>query len=226
MSILSPSRPVLSLFDGKVCKTCGLWLPFGGFHAHPRYAGGYRPHCRKCRYQNEREQANAYRSRPEVVEKNRARDYERYWSNPEHHRQRRRDWAARNPDKARAQNYTERHLAALRAYAETEEGRKARRETQKRYRQSEHGKVQVCINEHLRRASGKVTPGEWLAILAAYERTCAYCGDAAETLWMDHVLPVARGGLTVRENIVPACPPCNRRKQDNLWTPRPPKGQE
>lgn len=39
---------------------------------------------------------------------------------------------------------------------------------------------------------------------------CAYCGDRADTL--DHVRPLARGGLTSRTNLVPACSCCNLAK--------------
>ena len=48
------------------------------------------------------------------------------------------------------------------------------------------------------------------SIFEAWGHRCAYCGDVAESL--DHVLPKARGGLTVRANLAPACLPCNRRK--------------
>jgi 5-methylcytosine-specific restriction endonuclease McrA len=47
-------------------------------------------------------------------------------------------------------------------------------------------------------------------IFDAWGHGCAYCGAAADTL--DHVRPVARGGLTVPGNLVPACSPCNLRK--------------
>ena len=47
-------------------------------------------------------------------------------------------------------------------------------------------------------------------IFAAWGNCCAYCGQAADTL--DHVLPLARGGLTVPGNLIPACRCCNLRK--------------
>ena len=48
------------------------------------------------------------------------------------------------------------------------------------------------------------------SIFNAWGSCCAYCGKAADTL--DHVLPVVRGGLTVRHNLIPACRPCNLAK--------------
>lgn len=44
---------------------------------------------------------------------------------------------------------------------------------------------------------------------------CHYCGRkvGAGALTMDHVIPVARGGRSVRGNVVPACLACNRKKK-------------
>jgi 5-methylcytosine-specific restriction endonuclease McrA len=43
---------------------------------------------------------------------------------------------------------------------------------------------------------------------------CAYCGKkkAIKDLNYDHVLPRCKGGRTTWENVITACPPCNRRK--------------
>jgi 5-methylcytosine-specific restriction endonuclease McrA len=45
---------------------------------------------------------------------------------------------------------------------------------------------------------------------------CAYCGDGAGRLTLDHVVPRSRGGDSVWENVVTACGPCNLRKGDRL----------
>ncbi len=44
---------------------------------------------------------------------------------------------------------------------------------------------------------------------------CHYCGKTvgAENLTMDHVIPVARGGRSVKSNCVPACKTCNNEKR-------------
>ena len=47
---------------------------------------------------------------------------------------------------------------------------------------------------------------------------CYYCGlrvPVAE-LTMDHVVPIARGGRSVRSNVVPCCKGCNSRKHSQL----------
>ena len=47
---------------------------------------------------------------------------------------------------------------------------------------------------------------------------CHYCGRevGARRLTLDHVVPLIRGGKTVRGNVVPACKECNSAKQSLL----------
>jgi 5-methylcytosine-specific restriction endonuclease McrA len=52
-------------------------------------------------------------------------------------------------------------------------------------------------------------------LFAAWSHCCAYCNAPADTL--DHVLPRSCGGLTVIENLVPACRRCNGAKSSADW---------
>jgi len=45
--------------------------------------------------------------------------------------------------------------------------------------------------------------------------TCQYCGSRAD-LTFAHVVPRSKGGLTIWENVVAACSPCNLRKADKM----------
>ena len=47
---------------------------------------------------------------------------------------------------------------------------------------------------------------------------CQYCRRTvgARALTLDHVVPLIRGGRSVRVNIVPACKDCNNKKQSLL----------
>ena len=42
--------------------------------------------------------------------------------------------------------------------------------------------------------------------------TCQYCGKQTPNLTIDHIIPRHRGGGHHWDNLVAACPPCNRRK--------------
>jgi len=47
---------------------------------------------------------------------------------------------------------------------------------------------------------------------------CYYCRRkvGSSTLTMDHLVPLGRGGRSVRGNVVPACKECNTRKKARL----------
>ena len=56
---------------------------------------------------------------------------------------------------------------------------------------------------------------------------CHYCGKqvGAAALTMDHLVPIVRGGRSVRGNVVPACRDCNAAKRHRLayqWEPGDP----
>jgi 5-methylcytosine-specific restriction endonuclease McrA len=58
--------------------------------------------------------------------------------------------------------------------------------------------------------------GWWKRRLAA--GVCHYCGRrvGVRALTLDHVVPLIRGGRSVRGNVVPACKECNSKKQSLL----------
>lgn len=49
---------------------------------------------------------------------------------------------------------------------------------------------------------------------------CHYCGARFKPaeLTMDHLVPLARGGRSIKSNLVPACKDCNNRKKHMLTT--------
>ncbi len=48
--------------------------------------------------------------------------------------------------------------------------------------------------------------------------TCYYCGEhfSHQELTMDHLIPLARGGRSTRDNLVPCCKECNNKKRTML----------
>ena len=53
------------------------------------------------------------------------------------------------------------------------------------------------------------------AIFEAWDGHCAYCG-APNATTLDHVLPRHKGGLSLLNNLVPACHKCNQQKGATL----------
>jgi 5-methylcytosine-specific restriction endonuclease McrA len=109
--------------------------------------------------------------------------------NRERHRQQARDWYRENTDRALAAK-----AADYRADPSKFVARSMKRKALLRDAVCEHGAD--CVT------------AEFLAEI--YASRCSYCpAPAAEA---DHHVPLAKGGLHCRENIVPACLPCNRSK--------------
>lgn len=48
--------------------------------------------------------------------------------------------------------------------------------------------------------------------------TCYYCGNKVgfKDLTMDHIIPLARGGRSTKDNLVPCCKECNNKKKSSL----------
>lgn len=52
----------------------------------------------------------------------------------------------------------------------------------------------------------------------AWDYRCAYCNDPlGRSPTLDHVIPKAHGGLTVKENLVSSCWNCNISKGKSPW---------
>jgi 5-methylcytosine-specific restriction endonuclease McrA len=72
-----------------------------------------------------------------------------------------------------------------------------------------------------RRAADRARKAAWAPqwgeiralVLSVYEPSCVYCGADNPTS-VDHVVPVAAGGVTDLSNLVPACSRCNSSKRD------------
>ncbi len=123
------------------------------------------------------------------------------WTHPSQIEVRRayfRAWAERNRLRVRA-----RSLEWKRAHPETARQCEARYSAKRR---SQIGKA------------GKITAAEWTALVASFGYRCLRCGrqPPAITLSMDHVVPLAKGGLHEIGNIQPLCRSCNSRKHTTI----------
>jgi 5-methylcytosine-specific restriction endonuclease McrA len=69
---------------------------------------------------------------------------------------------------------------------------------------------------------------DWKDVMIHFHGCCGYCGvrqSRKVKLTRDHVVPVTKGGLTVRNNIIGACSRCNSSKSNydlEEWYPKQP----
>lgn len=62
----------------------------------------------------------------------------------------------------------------------------------------------------------------WKSCMVYFRGCCAYCGKpegraAADKLDRDHLVPISKGGKTVKNNVIPACRKCNRGRGNKDW---------
>ena len=69
--------------------------------------------------------------------------------------------------------------------------------------------VYFCDVSSIRKTIGKKLRSEILS-----SGKCAYCGSV-ESLEIDHIIPVAKGGATEKSNLQVLCKPCNIKKGVN-----------
>src|SRR3990167_2576329 len=94
-----------------------------------------------------------------------------------------------------------------------------RRRANLRYMQTAKWKAKKYRDYARRKAaivpSRPVTAEDWLEIIQQHNHRCYYCRKR-RILTIDHVIPLSKGGLHVKENIVPACKSCNSKKKDKI----------
>lgn len=75
----------------------------------------------------------------------------------------------------------------------------------------------AAVTSHRRRArvanaEGSFSVEEWHGLLEEFDYRCAYCQTPSDSLVMEHMTPLSRGGSNSAKNIVPSCATCNSRK--------------
>lgn len=58
-----------------------------------------------------------------------------------------------------------------------------------------------------------LTKAQWQGILERNRFSCYLCGTDQARLTVEHIVPLARGGLHTASNVAPACMRCNARKR-------------
>ena len=70
----------------------------------------------------------------------------------------------------------------------------------------------VRLRRYVNVPRGRSIPLTTRTVVARDRGICAYCGDEADSMTMDHIVPRAQGGSHTWENVVAACRRCNHKK--------------
>jgi 5-methylcytosine-specific restriction endonuclease McrA len=178
----------------KRCTKCEETKPVAEFYKQSDSRDGLTVHCRECRKAKVRERSERDAERISVLRK------ALYHKDPSKFIARTAEWCKKNPEKARAN---------ARRYSATEHGLKIKLAARHRRLARLAG---VFVAE-----SVLVTPEWFQSVIGKQRGLCYYCWEPRK-LEIEHIVPISRGGLHIRENIVAACATCNRSKGAKLVT--------
>lgn len=182
----------------KPCTKCERAKPLVAFNRRRASPDGLQPICREC--ERQRKRAYYVANRDVILAGMRAANA----ANPEANRRKAKEWARRNPERARAREQTWRaeHPELVRQWG---------RDFARRH------PLRVKANTAKQRARRRLVPTvaftvEQLAARLSMWPGCWMCGGPKESI--DHVKPLAKGGAHMLGNIRPACGRCNSAKGD------------
>jgi len=198
----TPCDSTASLFDGKVCTRCKTWNPNSNYKKYPRNTSdGLFSHCRKC------DNKNRVESRARHLDVSRAYGklrYQREMADPIAKAKIRADSTVKSRRYCQRIGNMYQHCKGKNPEAFMLKKRIARH----KYR------------ELVRNAEGSFTAAQWLEVKALYGDACLSCGST-QSISIDHVVPLSKGGRNDISNIQPLCLTCNKRKSSKTIDYRP-----
>lgn len=236
--------------NNKICPQCQRTLPATKqyFHAQKNGKHGFTSRCKECKKQYveenfEREAARKHewylRNKEEILAKAREdkdaineQRRERRAKNPDKYRDREREYWVANADKKKqkgARYYRNNRDELLEKCAERyranpdqvkERVKKWARENPEKYKQMNNQKWHRYRSK-IKKAEYNYSKQDWKYCKEYFNNTCCYCGDKT-SLTKEHLIPVEDGGGFVKDNILPACMPCNSSKRNRTlddWYP-------
>lgn len=230
----------------KTCSKCrqNKALDFFSKHNGKKAAkSGYRSTCKKCdvEYNREyrarnREQVNARKrdwvkknpkSKKESDRRYREKNLERLRHTQKSWRERNADYVAeyrrlyllvhgdrkKELDREYGRANRDKNNEASRRYRLNNPDKARETQRKQALKHPERGKIRQARRRALVRQNGVFLVTE-KDVAKMLNKPCAYCG--AESVHIDHVIPIARGGVHSVGNLVGACRRCNLRKSSKL----------
>lgn len=142
-------------------------------------------------------------------------------ANPEKTRALTRAWNDLNRDRIQANNkaYYVAHMDQCKANARAFYAANLEQCKETMQKWVENNRDQHNLNGRIakqrRRAAGDLSKDDWLEVLAEFGNACLACG-ATERIEMDHIVPIIKGGLNLKDNLQPLCKSCNTRKTTKI----------
>jgi 5-methylcytosine-specific restriction endonuclease McrA len=207
----------------RACAVCGE--DFASDYSFQKFCGA--KCARKDRYARTREQSIAYSKQWIADNREKHGQYAATWRerNPEVAKEAARQWQLAHPEKGReaAKRWYAAHPEQARAMAKRvrEATVEQRKERLRRWHEANPEASRLMGNKRraLRlgnRDSIGVRRPDWISLVRRYGGRCAYCGIRPDRIYMDHVIPLIKGGRDAIGNVLPTCFACNASKGPKL----------
>ena len=188
----------------KRCPKCDTEKPYSEFGKHKSRKDGHRCYCKPCESETQKRTTAEQRAK---------------------HTENMRKWRAKNPTKSAesAKKYYKANSDKVRSARKKyyRRNRESALKASQKWKSSNLDKVREYARASRRRRRAR------LATVATYEVSekdmrrlqnspCFYCGSS-DTIEVDHIIPISRGGTDGIGNMQSLCKSCNSSKRDLLW---------
>lgn len=168
--------------------------------------------CRKCGAVERDKRGNCGPCGREAVKRWRDANRDKHLETKKHYREANRE-AQRAHNKRWREARPEAFKDGVRRWRQ--DNHEAHLKAKQRYREANPEAIRV--HSHNRRArvkasGGKLSPDIAQRLFTAQKGKCACCKTKMESYHIDHIMPLALGGLNVDNNVQLLCPPCNLSK--------------
>lgn len=201
----------------KVCTSCKVTKHASSFGKCRRTKDGISRICKACT--NDRQRQLYHRA--DGVRKKYLREYEARNRGKANDRHRKSYCDNREREQVRSREKYKKLKSWYQDYQKKyrEKHREQYRATGRLFQKTDKGKLKAKNQYHLRKqrkrlAGGRrITHVQWKTIREAFNGMCAWC-RVYKYQCMDHVVPLAGGGLHCATNVVPSCTSCNLSKSN------------
>jgi len=108
-------------------------------------------------------------------------------------------------------------------YSKSEIGRNINKVASKKYRKTDNGIMTARLGKYVRRVregGGTIKRSEWIEKLKIVGNKCTYC-SSTNSIELDHIVPLSKGGINSIQNAQPLCRSCNRKKSNRILSNNP-----
>jgi len=185
----------------KTCRKCGETKELSLFYEDKKGEDGHMNHCKDCKksyqkrlYQEKRAEKLEYQKKYAKKNAEQIREYQNKW-----HRKN-----------------AERKSEYGKKYYQENKGRY--REWYKKWREENRELLRAIDSNKRDRRRAKMKSNGTFKVTTKdakklYQKNCVFCGTH-ENIVIDHVIPIAKGGVHGIGNLQPLCYSCNSRKSD------------